>query len=185
MTSLKIDNIYLSTIERHNLVTIHQWFKEAENIFWLSHLSISPLNLDEIEIWYNSLINNFRSKVFMINLVDSKSPVGILELSQIDWKNRNCELGVLIGNKAQLRKGFATKAIKVALNLVFHQWNLNKIYAKVVQLNLPSIKLFEKLNFTKEAVLKEHLFMDSNFQDQVIFSLTKKQYEVNLEFYKK
>jgi len=174
----------LSPLERHDLVTLHQWFKELDNIFILSQSVLSHYNLDEIEIWYNSLINNVRNKVFMINLVDSRAPIGMLELSQIDWKNRNCELGVLIGNKSQLRKGFATTAIKIALSLAFHQWNLHKIYAKVVEHNIASIKLFEKLSFTREAVLKEHIFIDSSYKDQIIFSILKRDYEKNLELYK-
>ncbi|MCS6955755.1 MAG: GNAT family N-acetyltransferase, partial [Candidatus Calescibacterium sp.] len=59
----------------------------------------------------------------------------------------------------------------------------NKLYAVVAENNLPSIKLFEKLKFAKEAVLKESVYLDSGYFNQIIFSLLKKNYEQEIGFY--
>ncbi|MCX7758506.1 MAG: GNAT family N-acetyltransferase [bacterium] len=180
---LKKNNIYLTPIERHNLVSIHQWLKELDNFFMFSEFFISVPNFDEIEIWYNSLINNNRNKVFIINHLESKAPLGMVEVSKIDWKNRNGHIGILIGNKANRQKGYASDAIKIVIKLAFDYWNLNKLYAVVAENNLPSIRLFEKLKFTKEAVLKESVYLDFSYFNQVIFSLLKKNYEKEISFY--
>lgn len=180
---LKGKNIYLTPLERHNLVSVHQWLKEIDNFFFFAEYFIIQPTLDEIEVWYNSLINNLKNKVFIINHLETKVSIGMIELSKIDWKNRNAYIGILIGNKNQRRKGFASEAVKIIINLAFKYWNLHKLYALVCSANLPSLKLFEKLNFTKEAVLKESLFIDNTYYDQIIFSLLKKDYEKNISIY--
>ncbi|MEN3014955.1 MAG: GNAT family protein [bacterium] len=176
-------NITLTPIERHNLVTIHQWLKDSDEFYYMTDWFFSKPNLDEIEIWYNSLINNNRTKVFMIYCNHLKTPVGIAEVSRIDWKNRHAYLGILIGNKANRNKGYATKALKIIIKMCFEQINLNKLYATVIESNISSIKLFEKLGFQKEAQLKKHSFIDNTYQDQIIFSLLKEDYEKNKDLY--
>lgn len=180
---LKKGNVFLTPIERHNLVTFHQWLKELENFFLFSEFFITQPSLDELEYWYNSLLNNFRNKVFIINLTDSRAPIGIVELSRIDWKNRNAAIGIIIGNKQHRQKGFATTAIKIIMDLAFNHWNLHKLYALVVENNTPSVKLFEKLKFTKEAILRETIFFESKYYNQIVFSLLKNEYEQNIDFY--
>ncbi len=180
---LKGKKIFLSPIERHNLVSVHQWLKELENFYLFSDSFITAPNLDEIEHWYNSIINNLSTKIFIINHLETKVSLGMIELSKINWKNRNCYIGILIGNKNYRRKGFATEAIKIIINLAFNQLNLNKIYALVVQSNIASIKLFEKLDFQKEAILKQNVFVDNQYQDQIIFSLLKSEYEEKINLY--
>lgn len=180
---LKGKNVFLTPLERHNLVSVHQWLKELDNLFYFSEYFITPPTLDEIEIWYNSLINNNKNKVFIINHSETKVSLGMIELSKIDWKNKNAYLGVLIGSKNQRRKGFATESLKILINLAFQHWNLHKLYALVIEANLPSIKLFEKMNFIKEAVLKENYFVDNKYHDQFLFSLIRSSYEENLDKY--
>ncbi|MFN3478028.1 MAG: GNAT family N-acetyltransferase [bacterium] len=180
---LKGKNLFLTPIERHNLVSVHQWLKELDNFFYFSEYFIAPPTLDEIEIWYNSLINNNKNKVFIINHNESKVSLGMIELSKIDWKNRNAYIGVLIGNRNQRRKGFATESLKILINLAFQYWNLHKLFALIVDNNLPSIKLFEKMNFTKEAVLIQNCFVDNEYHDQFLYSLLKNDYEKKLDKY--
>ncbi|MFN4219838.1 MAG: GNAT family N-acetyltransferase [bacterium] len=180
---LKGKNVFLTPIERHNLVSVHQWLKELDNFFYFSDQFITPPTLDEIEIWYNSLINNNKNKVFIINHNETKVSLGMVELSKIDWKNRNAYIGVLIGNRNQRGKGFATESLKILINLAFQYWNLHKLYALIVDNNLPSIKLFEKMNFTKEAVLIQSYFVDNEYHDQFLYSLLRNDYEKNLDKY--
>ncbi|MFN3994964.1 MAG: GNAT family N-acetyltransferase [bacterium] len=180
---LKGKNVFLTPIERHNLVSFHQWLKELDNFFYFSEYFITPPTLDEIEIWYNSLINNNKNKVFIINHNETKVSLGMIELSKIDWKNRNAYIGILIGSKNYRKRGFATESLKILINLAFQYWNLHKLYALIVDNNLPSIKLFEKMNFTKEAVLIQNYFVDNEYHNQFLYSLLRSDYEKNLDKY--
>lgn len=180
---LKKGKIFLTPIERHNLVSIHQWLKNLENVLYFSDTFICPPSLDELEIWYNSLINNNKNKVFIINHSENRVPLGMVELSKIDWKNKNAYIGIIIANEKDRRKGYATEALKIIIKLSFEQWNLHKLYSLVIEDNIPSIGLFLKLKFNKEAILKENSFIDNKYRNQVIFSLFKKDYEQNIDFY--
>lgn len=164
-------------------MTIHQWIRESDNFFTFSETFVTTPNFDELENWYNSLINNSRNKVFIINHIETKAPLGMIEVSRIDWRNRYGYIGILIGDKNNRRKGYATDAIKIIVKLSFDQWGLNKLCALVTENNIPSVKLFEKLHFTKEAILRENIYLDSKYHNQFIFSLLKREYEQRIDFY--
>ena len=59
------------------------------------------------------------------------------------------ELSVMIVEKASLRKGLAQEALELIMHYGIKQFGLTSYIAKIQNNNLPSIKLFEKISFTK------------------------------------
>lgn len=64
-----------------------------------------------------------------------------------------------------------SKVIDEVINFATSVANFHKIYGVIISGNHASIRLLEKINFKKEAHLKEHSFKDGQYLDEIIYSL--------------
>ena len=74
-------------------------------------------------------------------------------------------------------KGLMSEALKKVIDYGFTEMNLNRIEAFASAQNLPSIKLLEKNNFTKEGCLREHYVHEGNAEDSDVYGLLRAEYE--------
>ena len=103
-------------------------------------------------------------------------PVGVVSLSNIDFKNRTTNLNIKL-LKNYRGKGIASRSIKILIEYVFEELNLNLITASVLEYNKESLLLWEKNGFTREANLRARIFKNGKYNNIVIFSLLRDEYE--------
>jgi len=82
------------------------------------------------------------------------------------------EIGCTLSEKHQGR-GNATEALKAMINYLFTELDKRRIIASIDPRNIPSINLFERLEFRKEAHLKECLFINGEWVDDLIYAILK------------
>ena len=66
-------------------------------------------------------------------------------------------------------KGYATEALAETINYLFDVLNKRGIIASIDPRNLPSIRLFERLGFRKEAHFRESLFINGEWLDDLVY----------------
>jgi len=70
-------------------------------------------------------------------------------------------------------KGYATEGAKACLTYAFKQLNLSKIVSVAPKINLPSIKVMQKINMTKVKDFKHPLLKDyAHLETCVLFEIT-------------
>ena len=84
--------------------------------------------------------------------------------------HRRAELGYVITEEEFKGKRIMSEALEVVIDYGFNKLNLHRIEALVGTNNIPSLKLMGKFNFVKEGVLRQHYFVNNQFEDSVIFS---------------
>lgn len=87
-------------------------------------------------------------KYFMIDNKYNEA-IGFVNIFSFDAENKQCELGVAIGDKRYWKKGIASKAVKIATDCIFSSMDINRIYIETGEFNIPALRLFEKCEFTK------------------------------------
>lgn len=97
----------------------------------------------------------------------------------IDWKNRNAELGITIGEKAYWGQGYGTDAIRTLLDLAFREMNLHRIFLRVDEDNARGIRCYEKVGFRQEGTLRDATFKEGTYQSQHVMSILKSEFEIN------
>lgn len=73
--------------------------------------------------------------------------VGVLELGNIDFNHKNCEIMYLVGEKKLWGKGIATKAINLGIEFAFKNMKMKNIYAGTYSSNFASQKALRKNKF--------------------------------------
>jgi len=107
---------------------------------------------------------------FQIIEKDSNTIIGGCGFHNWYPDHRRAELGYVITKEEFKRKGIMSEALEVVIDYGFNKLNLHRIEALVGTQNIPSLKLVAKFNFIKEGVLRQHYFVDSQFEDSVMFS---------------
>ena len=97
--------------------------------------------------------------------------VGIIEIGNIDYNNKNCELMYFIGDKKLWSKGVGTKIIQKAIKYIRKNMNIKKVYAGCSKRNKASIKILQKNKFEIEGRIKNFLTISKQkkIRDDKIF----------------
>ncbi len=97
-----------------------------------------------------------------------------------DWNkaHRRAEIGYDLW-KAYWGSGLMPDALRTLLRYGFAEMNLHRISATVHTENVRSQRVLEKLGFEREGILRDFYGQDGVFNDQVMFSLLRPDWEAN------
>lgn len=105
-------------------------------------------------------------------IIENEKVIGRIGVYKIDIQNRIGEIGYWIIEGFQ-GKGIVTKSCKTIIDFCFSDLQLNRIEIKCGTENLKSKTIPEKLNFTKEGVIRQGELLYDTFIDLNVYSLLK------------
>lgn len=107
---------------------------------------------------------------FIIRLQDG-TPVGWVDLFNVDVDNHNAEVGIAIPDHRG--KGLSRRAALQMREFIFNHLGLHRVYARVPVLNTEALRLMEVLGFVQEGVERQSLHRDGKFVDVVMFGFVE------------
>ena len=167
-------DINLWAIERSDLMQNYYWANDPE-IVKLTGMVPFPKSSWDVDRWYESLQGNNSIFTYAIKL-NNGDYIGNIEISNIDWRTRKGEIGVMLGGDNTRGKGLGSQAIKLLTGFAFEQMNFNRIYARILEFNNPAIKAFTKCGYIKEGEEREGFYIDGKYYNVLMFSILKKEY---------
>jgi RimJ/RimL family protein N-acetyltransferase len=81
--------------------------------------------------------------------------------------NRNCELGIAIGDKAYWGQGYGKEAVRLLVDYAFRYWNVHRVWLTTHSKNERAIACYRACGFVEEGRMREHLFLAGVYVDQV------------------
>lgn len=165
------EKIILRPLRIEDLEKTHEWRNNLELIKLTQGIRF-PKTLEMDCDWFNQTLNDKsnRNIYFGIDIKNTSEFIGLIQLTNIDFISGTAVLGLIISDTANQGHGYGFEANKLLLDYSFFQLNLRKITSYVVEYNQASLKLFEKLGFLNEGVLKEHFYHDGKYVDVIILS---------------
>ena len=121
-----------------------------------------PVSPEAQQIWIDNLLNEKNTLRCVICDRDGEKSVGVIMLTDIDWKNGNAEIHIKLDKNAR-GKGFASDAVRTIVRYAFEELRMHLIYANVNDFNTASKMLFEKCGFVAEGVLRHRIFKKGKF----------------------
>lgn len=135
-----------------------------------------PTTFQKEQEWYESLKKNKDTYDFAIEALDEKLYIGGCGIYEIDWNNGVCEVGIYIGDKNFRGKGYGTEAMKLLLDFIYEQTNLNKVQLEVFSFNQRAICSYKKCGFVVEGRIRQRIFRNGEYHDKVIMGLLREEY---------
>jgi RimJ/RimL family protein N-acetyltransferase len=170
------NKIVLRKMTSEDTALYHQWRNDIEVMRSTSPL-LDVYNIKETEEFVtNVILGSHSSRSYIIVEKKSEKPIGITSLINLDYKNRNAECIIDIGDKEAWGKGYGAEALKLLLDFGFLEMNLHRISLSVFSFNSRAVKLYEKLGFQREGKLRESIFRDGQWHDILQMSILKNEY---------
>lgn len=133
-----------------------------------------PVNKEMEQRWYEKiLMSNFPTTVFGIELINTRELVGISILKNIDMIHRKAEFAIYLGSKDARGKGLGYEATYKTLQFAFNKLGLNRVYLKVLRDNIDAMKLYKRIGFAQEGILRKSVFKNNTFKDEHFLGLLK------------
>lgn len=135
------------------------------------------INLEKEEAWIAKILcSDIPMTSFGIEETKTNVLIGMSFLKDINLIHRTAEFSIFIGDENALGKGYATEAVLQTLQFAFSNLNLNRVFLKVQQDNLSAIRLYKNCNFKQEGVLRESMYKNGQYIDEIVMSILKKEY---------
>lgn len=175
---MKNPRIYLRALEPDDYMTTYKWRQDPEYQDGVASTA-RYVSMETERKWLERVITNHEKGLEVrlgIVLKESEEFIGMIYLTEIDHINKNASIGSLIGEKEHRRKGYITEARTLILVHGFNELGLERISGYVVEYNEGSSRSYEKLGFHKDGVLRNAIYKKGEFQNIVVYSLLKSEF---------
>jgi len=171
MLTLRGNKVYLRALEPEDLDFIVKVENSEE--FWEISATRVPYSRYLIKKYLqNSHRDIYEVKQLRLMICDlEKKPIGLIDVFDLEPKDRRAALGILIVNETERGKGYGAEVLTLICNYCFTHLNLHQVYANVNEDNLASIKLFERNKFEKVGVKKDWIIAGGKFKNEILYQL--------------
>lgn len=168
--------IYLRALEPDDYITTFEWRKDEE----IQNMVGGPkyfVSKEKERQWVLNTITDSNRIVLGICLKNNNKLIGTINIQEIDWINRSARVPIIIGDKAEWGKGFAVEARFMALKFAFEERGMHRIWALVLENNIASLKLHGRCGFVQEGILRDSVFKNGKFHNQLYLGLIREDFD--------
>src|SRR5512145_3354926 len=143
--------IVLRAPEPDDIDVLYRWENDPE--IWHVSNTITPFSKYILEKY----IENAHFDIYQVKqlrlMIDAREPgmkvrtVGTIDLFDFDPYHNRAGVGILIGDKSDRNRGYATLALKKFIEYCFNTLQLHQLYCNITKGNNDSLKLFRKFGF--------------------------------------
>lgn len=173
---LAYERIRLRPLERADADLIVKWRNDPEVLRGL-HRPIQLTKEQHLE-WFDRLQETTERLEFVIETIVGDVPIGTVGLSHMDRDNRRAEYGILIGERRFRKQGYAKEASIALLHYAFCELNLWRVYLRVLSHLQEAIGFYTRMGFSREGLLRDEVFREGQFQDVLIMSILRPEWEL-------
>lgn len=167
--------VYLRALEPEDYKTSINWRKDDEIWGMLGGTKYFVSEAYEKK-WVEDTIFNSCDIKLAICLNDTQKYIGNVYATDIDMINSSCTTGLMIGDREYWSKGYGSEAYRLLLDYVFNERNLNRAQAYVLENNIASLKMHQKVGYQIEGTLRQSTFKNGKYRNQVLLSILKEDF---------
>ncbi len=176
------NRIYLRALEPDDYKVTVNWRQDEE----IKNMVGGPkyfVSSEKEKEWVKNCIFDNTRLVLGICLKESGKLIGTVNIQEFDWINRSCHVPILIGDKTEWSKGYATEARMLALKFAFEERGMERVWATIMDTNAASVKMHEKCGYKKEGVQRHAVYKDGAFHDLIMMSILKDEFKETYNAY--
>jgi len=174
------EQVVLREFRREDVGPIQAWVGNEEITKYLGFVMF-PQSLEETTAFVERQLVRKSTPgegVFVIALRDDPDMeyIGSVGLHGINWRDRHCELGIVIGREDLLDRGLGAEAIRLALGFAFNFLNMHKVNLKVFEYNERGRRCYAKSGFNEEGRIREQRFYEGRYWDEIVMGITREEF---------
>ncbi len=170
------EHLYLKVLSRYDARMVLDFYTENYKEFSL----YEPLKKeDATNLNHHALMLDFelehykKNSLLRLYMFEKENPFKIV--GTLCFRNiaQACYKSATLGykmDKGYRRKGYMSEAISKGLEIMDEELHLHRVEAIVLPSNNPSIRLLEKLNFEREGLIRDKVFLNGKWEDHYLYS---------------
>ena len=168
--------VYLRPAEREDIALFVRWFSDARTIAGLA--ARAPFSFAAEERWFDAMVERQGKDhwFFVICRRSDARPVGNIALMELDSLDGSAGLGIMIGDPADTGHGYGGDAIRALLRFGFGQLRLERVWLDVFDTNERARRLYERLGFVTEGILRHAHWRDDRWVDVYRMSILRDEF---------
>ncbi|MFJ7733185.1 GNAT family N-acetyltransferase [Lysinibacillus sp. NPDC097231] len=171
---LKGQDVFLRPITEEDTDSIYKCFQNEEIMYMTGTINI--FTKDQIREALNRFSEDSTRHDFAICLVENSQIIGDLAIMEIDLDNKKAMFRIALHSIENCSKGYGAEAVQLAQKFTFEELKLNRLELQVYSHNIRGIKSYEKVGFKKEGVLRQSLYMNNKYSNEIIMSILRDEY---------
>ncbi len=126
-----------------------------------------PINFEDEREWIESASERDGDEFIITN---DGTPVGVTGATYEHDAWGLAEVGYMISPE-HWNNGYATAGVELLCGFLFDESRIHKVAAQVVEGNVGSRRVLEKVGFTQEGTFRNEAFIDGEYRDVLRFGL--------------
>lgn len=147
------------------------WLHDREVNRYLEIRHSLPASMADLAQFVDSVNQSPDSILFGIFLQDGNH-IGNIKIGPINRANRRAEVGLLLGDKGQWGRGYATRAIRLVSDFAFQDLGLVRLTAGCYQPNQGSFRAFMKAGYRHEGTLANYWQCEGQSVGEIMMGLS-------------
>ena len=127
-----------------------------------------PVSKDEQEKWCQNLASE--KNTLRVIIEAENTVIGTAILSDIDYKNGTAQIHIKLMPGDYRHKGYGSDSVNALVRYAFNELRLHCVYAHVNEHNEPSQKMFCKCGFQQEGVLRDRIYKNGRYINDIVLS---------------
>lgn len=134
---------------------------------------------EEHEQWFVRAMQDPARRYWIIQC--DGEDVGLVNLYDIDFKNRRCSWAFYVASPNVRGKGVGSFVEYTVLEYVFETLKLNKLCCEVLAFNDAVVKMHKRFGFEQEGYFRQHVFKKDGPHDVVCLGMLRSEWEARKE----
>jgi diamine N-acetyltransferase len=165
--------IYLRGWEKSDVPTFLRWFNDPEVTIYLSNPY--PAGSTEQEEHFVSHPREGEQRYCIVTR-EGDVPIGNCGIFDVNARNRSCEVGIAIGEKAYWNQGYGREVLALLQEIAFEGMGMNRVTLRHTDFNERGHRCYLAAGFVEEGRLRQSEWVKGSFHADVIMSVLAEEY---------
>ena len=171
--------VRLRAVEETDLPLLHSWGNTPDLWRLLGgwHFPSSKISTKN---WFEKLQNDHLNVRLAIT-TEEHGIVGLANILDIDWKNKNAFHGMMLGNLDFRGRGIGRDTVMAIMRYAFDELGLQRLDGSMIEFNDASVGLYcNKCGWKEEGRQRKWYFREGRFWDRILVGVTAEDYRTLL-----
>lgn len=160
----------LRAIENADLPILLKWRNQPELRQYFREYR--ELSMQHQANWHEQTLGDSSVLMFAVINIENDDIIGACGLCYIDWKNRNAEISIYIGeNLLYIDEKYAPDAVRVLVEYAFGELCLHRLWVEVFDFDIKKQSLFIRHGFELEGRHRQKYWMGKKWHDSLFYGL--------------
>ena len=175
----RVDLVVLSE-ELIEITNWYNWFNDEENTRFMQKHYFPNTKQMQLEYFKNEIENNQTKLQLGIVQKDKNLFCGVISLNDINYINRCCDMGVIIGEKSSRILQYFVESANLICKHAFETLNMNRICSGTISKEIHEV-MCRALGFVHEGISRKAIYKNGEYLDIYNHAMTRQDYKSNDE----